>query len=125
MNESIDIPAMLAGYLDCVLWASCDESGNSLDAEYFPTDIDGASQNEARADCVDFVLQCSEQNIDLEALPTDSARIGHDIWLTRNHHGAGFWDRGYGVIGDRLTDIAHAMGSCDAYVGDNGRVYLS
>ncbi len=125
MNDLIDIPAMLAGYLECLLWASCDEGGKPLDADYFPTDIDEASQNEAREDCIDFVRQCSEQNIDLEALPTDSARIGHDLWLTRNRHGAGFWDRGYGDIGDRLTDIAHGMGSRDAYACDDGGVHVS
>lgn len=32
---------------------------------------------------------------------------GHDYVLTAGHHGAGFWDRGYGVAGDRLTEAAH------------------
>lgn len=39
--------------------------------------------------------------------------MGHDFWLTRNGHGAGFWDRGLGELGDRLTDAAHAYGSVD------------
>ena len=25
----------------------------------------------------------------------DNEMVGHDLWLTRNSHGAGFWDRGY------------------------------
>lgn len=36
--------------------------------------------------------------------------IGHDFILTRNHHGAGFWDRGLGDLGDRLTTAAHVYG---------------
>jgi hypothetical protein len=52
-------------------------------------------------------------------------QIGHDIWLTRNHHGAGFWDRGLGDLGDKLTEIAHSLGGSDAYVGDDGKVHLS
>lgn len=41
--------------------------------------------------------------------------LGHDLWLTRNGHGAGYWDRKH--VGeaedaalDRLTDAAHAEG---------------
>ena len=30
----------------------------------------------------------------------------HDYWLTRNSHGAGFWDRGLGDSGDRMSDAA-------------------
>jgi hypothetical protein len=37
-------------------------------------------------------------------------QIGHDFSLTRNHHGAGFWDRGWGELGDELTDAAQSMG---------------
>jgi hypothetical protein len=53
-------------------------------------------------------------------------RAGHDFWLTRNHHGAGFWDRGEldaRGIGKRLTDHAHSYGGVDLYVGDDGRIY--
>lgn len=53
------------------------------------------------------------------------AAIGHDLWLTRNGHGTGFWDRDLGEQGERLANIAQAMGSQDAYVGDDGLIYLS
>lgn len=36
------------------------------------------------------------------------ARIGHDYVLTTGGHGAGFWDRGLGDVGDRLTEACHA-----------------
>lgn len=35
----------------------------------------------------------------------DEEQIGHDFWLTRNGHGAGFWDRDLGEIGEKLTAI--------------------
>ena len=49
---------------------------------------------------------------------------GHDFALTRNRHGAGFWDRGLGEIGDMLTDEckpygAHTLILC---VDENGDV---
>src|SRR5687768_2848375 len=30
---------------------------------------------------------------------------GHNLWLTIMGHGAGFWDRGLGDIGDKLTAV--------------------
>lgn len=50
---------------------------------------------------------------------------GHDFWLTRNGHGAGFWDRPAidGPIGKALSDAARKCGSRDLYLGDDGQVY--
>ncbi|MEG3175813.1 hypothetical protein U1872_06195 [Sphingomonas sp. RB3P16] len=54
-----------------------------------------------------------------------TAQAGCDLWLTRNGHGAGFWDRGLGKAGDLLTEAAAALGSIDPYFGDDGKFYLS
>src|SRR5690606_19812024 len=35
---------------------------------------------------------------------------GNDFALTRNGHGVGFWDHGYGEDGDVLSDVARAYG---------------
>jgi hypothetical protein len=35
---------------------------------------------------------------------------GHDLALTRNGHGTGYWDRGYGATGQVLTSAAHRLG---------------
>jgi len=51
-------------------------------------------------------------------------QIGHDFWLTRNGHGAGFWDRGLGDMGEKLTEIAKSFGGCNAVLGDDGSIYL-
>jgi hypothetical protein len=123
----IDITAMAMGYVECMLWSSTDENGVPLDDDYFPTDLAPETQQHAREDCAEFIRTCEAQGITQEALRSlmDSSRCGHDLWLTRNRHGAGFWDRGYGDVGDKLTTIAHEMGSRDAYVGDDGKVYTS
>lgn len=113
MNRDLDIPAMLAGYLECALWSSNDEAGYSLDGAYFATDFTPESQTGAREDCIEFMRQCTEAEIDLSLTKMESSSIGHDLWLTRNGHGAGFWDRGLGSAGERLTEIAKAMGSRD------------
>jgi hypothetical protein len=49
---------------------------------------------------------------------------GHDFALTRNHHGAGFWDRGMGDLGDTLTDAAHPYGESTASITDGGEPEL-
>jgi hypothetical protein len=53
---------------------------------------------------------------DLEATGQSLGQCGHDFILTRNHHGAGFWDRGYGEAGRRLTAAAQAFGEVHATV---------
>lgn len=53
---------------------------------------------------------------DLEATGQTLEQCGHDFILTRNGHGAGFWDRGYGAAGDRLTSAAKAYGEVHATV---------
>lgn len=51
-------------------------------------------------------------------------RAAHDFILTRNHHGAGFWDGGWHEPwGKRLTDLAHSFGELNCYVGDDGLIY--
>lgn len=44
-------------------------------------------------------------------------QFGHDLALTRNHHGAGFWDRGLGDAGDVLTDWAQSLGELHVFHG--------
>jgi hypothetical protein len=51
------------------------------------------------------------------------AQHGHDFFLTRCGHGAGFWDRGYGELGRKLTDASHVYGDVYIYgpeTEDNG-----
>src|SRR5215213_9921810 len=51
------------------------------------------------------------------------SQAGHDFWLTRNRHGAGFWDRGLGDLSNRLSDASKVYGEVDLYVGDDGQIY--
>lgn len=128
LNADFDLADMVAGYIECAFWSSNDESredgGDPLDKNYGPEDLDPVARAEMERDCRDFVATCTEAGIDLTSIwgrPAD--HIGHDFWLTRHHHGAGFWDRGLGDLGDRLTRIAHEFGERPLYVGDDGRVY--
>ena len=44
-------------------------------------------------------------------------QFGHDLALTRNGHGAGFWDRGLGEAGDVLTAWAESLGTLHIFHG--------
>lgn len=56
----------------------------------------------------------------------DMSYHGHDLALTQNHHGVGFWDRGYPqALGDALTEAAHAQGSAEAFVSDEANGLLT
>lgn len=79
---------------------------------------------EAERDCQDFM----EANAaDLEIYYDESGRnessAGHDFWLSRNGHGAGFFDRGNHECFDRLQDAARHAGSRDVYL-HRGRLYF-
>lgn len=120
----LDIDSFLAHYITAALWSSMDGSdeqgGDPLDANYGPADIAPETLEEMRGDCAEFI----EAN---EAILTDSGlsveQAGHDFWLTRCGHGAGFWDRGLGAIGKQLSEASKVYGSVELYVGDDGQIY--
>ncbi len=110
-------------YLVTALWSSNDESredgGDPLDDSYNVEDIDADTIAAAQADC-DRFRELAGDLLDERLAPTAGA---HDFWLTRNGHGAGFWDGDWPEGGDRLTAICKQFGECSLYVGDDGRVY--
>jgi hypothetical protein len=92
-----------------------------MDREYDRDDLAPETLAQMQKDCDDFRDQ-AQQMIDF--LPMDLAQIGHDFWLTRNGHGAGFWDGDYPEpYAAELTRLSKSFGSCDLYVGDDGKIY--
>jgi len=83
------------------------------------------------ADCESF--KAAAADLLAEAYTRDGygeEQAGHDFWLTRNGHGAGYWDRSpldmnhEGSLGRRLTAVAKVFGESDLYTGDNGEIAL-
>jgi hypothetical protein len=81
------------------------------------------AREEAASNVTDFYASVREAGLDLGTMTPET--FGHDFYLTRNRHGAGFWDRGLGDLGTALTDLAHPWGEASVYVGDDGLLYLS
>lgn len=126
------LDGMCAAYVECALWSSIDtrsyeRDGVWIDEEPVPfdswadeTDLSDECRLEFTADCAAFLR---DHYTDEVAALWDIGQFGHDFWLTRNHHGAGFWDRGHGDIGRKLTEAAHVYGEVSLYTGDDGKVH--
>lgn len=64
----------------------------------------------------------------LSDIKDNAEQAGHDFHLTRNHHGAGFWDGDWADdVGKRLTDVAHIYGNCELMgkLDKNGEIELA
>jgi hypothetical protein len=105
---------MVASYLECAEWADLrEEDAETLEHSIAPTWAPETIEQAVRV-CRDFEKLAADA---LAKLPEsfDAHSIGHDLWLTRNGHGAGFWDRGLGKLGDELSEWAHSFGSAYVY----------
>lgn len=111
-------------YIEAALWSSTDDDGGPLDRRFDVRNIDDATLSRMETVCADF--QACYRDLYIGAGWTDE-QAGHDFWLTRNRHGAGFWDRGIddNNAGRLLTEAAHGFGTFDLYVGDDGLIYGS
>jgi hypothetical protein len=123
-----DVDQILSGYLEAMLWSSTDmdEGNKNLDDKYDVEDISDELEAASIKDIETFLKKAEEKGVDLSKY--NNSQIGHDLWLTRAGHGAGFWDGDYkldedGKDGDILTEIAEALGNREPYVGDDGKIY--
>jgi hypothetical protein len=123
---------MVQSYLVTALWAETDNSdpntgGDPLDKNYTIYDFAPDAVAKATADCAEFERRAGSLLEGIERQGQDVPDvIGFHFWLTRNHHGAGFWDGDYPKeIGEALTKISHEFGEENAYVGDDGKLHLS
>jgi RadC-like JAB domain len=105
-------------YFEAALWSSIDDKGDPLDEHYGMSDFAPATRDAMLADAERF------QGEHYEDIENDLARAGHDFWLTRNGHGAGFWDGDWPEeVGERLTKAAKAYGPFELYIGDDAMIY--
>lgn len=151
MQNKISLADFTTGYIECAMWANlmmyrCEHGENAYEcsecdpdeiepeltsADATPGEYDDSLTDTAREqierDCRDFV---ASNIFDLMASGLDSSQCGHDFALTRNRHGAGFWDRkSRGAAADaaldRLTEASHAHGTQDFVVMRDGTVEIA
>lgn len=128
-----DYLKFIRAYMVAALWSSTldDDDCTFMDQNYYIEDIADETRKQMRNDCFKF-LKTNWKVIfadnAMKANKTGHSMVelaGHDFWLTRNRHGAGFWDRDYYTKeqGQTLTKACNEFGVVDLIVGNDGRIY--
>ncbi len=121
-------------YIECMFWATNDESttegGDPLDENYGIDDIDPKSLVDIINDCRKFQAvhagDILSENYPNDLPSSTDAHAGYDFWLTRNSHGAGFWDRDWEEgAGKRMGETSKRMGEVCVCVGEDGKIHCS
>ena len=108
------------GYIETAMWLLTDDDGHSLD--YLGLhDVGAGALASMHEDCENFHKLCEEVGLDLR----DNYSGGHDFYLTRNRHGAGFWEGPWGESGPFLADLAHTFGKTSWYLGDDNMIHVA
>ena len=116
----------VASFLKCLLWSTTDGEDGNLDDRFSVADLAPATLAGLRDDCAEFVeAQLDDLLWATDRPEYDWSNAGHDYALSRNGHGAGYFDRDLGEVGERLQEAARQAGEVDAYGGDDGLVYVS
>jgi hypothetical protein len=128
------IDKFTTAYLTAALWTETDETnpeqgGQPLDDNYGIEDIEAETLAEMLLDCQQFQTANAElindENVAVESDHSVDERAGHDFWLTRNGHGAGFWDGDWKEpAATKLTEAAKKFGEYNLTAsGRHGKVY--
>lgn len=105
--------AFIEAYIECALWSSThwDEDGNMLGClDDYCAEFSPELMAETVKDCTNFFE--AHRHLWADERDYDDASAGHDFWLTRNGHGAGFWDRGI-EHGDEMSAACRPYGGVD------------
>lgn len=127
MNE---LDKFTLAYIEAALWSTTDDNDKPLDKNYDIDDLHQSTLAAAVRDCKKFQEEMaefitSEHNSRIGPGDFDVTRAaGCDFWLTRNRHGAGFFDGDWSDEADAaMTAKSHEFGEANWYVGDDGLIY--
>lgn len=120
----LNLEEFFNSYVLCALWSSVGEDGDPLDTKYSADDIAQDAKDTMLNDCKAFVANNVDTLDAWQRRRISYDQAGHDFWLTRNGHGAGFWDRDQGRLGQDLTDACKPYGAQNLYVGDDGELHV-
>jgi len=122
---------------ETILYTECDDDGTPLDRNYGIADFDEKSLEMLYNQFQQFI-QVVETKITekigdnwssvddfYDLMQPSENQTEYDYILTRNHHGAGFWDGDWSdSVSQILTDAAHDQSEICTYVGDDEKIYL-
>lgn len=121
-----DINEIYDHFIIAMLWSSHDSDYKNevfLEDNYNLNDIDTETKIAIKSHIESFIKENHEI---IKELEISEEMIGHDLFLDTQGHGVGFWDRGYGSLGNELSKNArkHFNDSMFAYAGDDGKIYF-
>jgi len=150
LNESSlnDVNVMTKSYLNTALWSTpnMDNKDNEpLDKDYNINDFSKEAKDKATKDCKRFIddlkIELTKYNknksdgdivqlFDISNKQQTSNQVmedlGHNFWLTRNGHGAGFFDGDYDEdIEKILMKLSHNAKAIDLYINDDNKVEMN
>ena len=103
-------------YMETALWAETDDDDQPLDSGEY--ELAPETLEKMVEDCRLFQEKWGH------LISGREAEAGHDFWLTRRGHGAGFWDGDWPEgVETGLTNACKWFGNVDLYVGDDGLIY--
>lgn len=127
----------LAALLSTVLSLTSDDEGNPLDDRFTISDVCAIDAKRLYSEYQQFIARVEikikekigdnwnsiDEFYDM-AFPSEN-QTEHDYILTRNQHGAGFWDGDWNKnVSEILSDVARSQIPIEAYEGRDGKVYL-
>lgn len=115
-------------YEETLLWSESDEEGENFEDR--EDDLSSEAVCNIVTDCAGFLAEAYERIIqaaDSMRNGTEEAVIkqaGHDFCLTRNGHGAGFWDGDWPQPhAQALTEMAKAYSTQGLFEDEDGTLY--
>lgn len=127
----------LTALVQTILFTESDIYGEPLEGNYSIADFDEESLKKLYSEYQQFIAiaeekitekigenwDCIDDFYDVQQPALNQTE--HDYVLTRNRHGAGFWDGDWSSeVSKILTDAARSQYEFTAYVGDDERIYL-
>lgn len=113
------------GYIETLFLTETDESddrgGYPLDRNYSTSDFASGTRAKLEKDAARFYARYEE----MWTAYIDDEEAGHNFALSRNGHGAGFFDEDDLPAGLRKTlqAAAKSFGTVHLYVGDDGEIH--
>lgn len=109
---------IIDSYLETAIWTE-EEQNDELEGKTIWYFSDNA-RNKAKEEIEWFLKNAISLGGEKVFSDVSYTSIGHDIWLSRNGHGAGFFDRGYeDEISDFLMYLSHELGEISLEVNND------
>jgi len=122
LRRNYNIDNIIISYLDSDLSMKDDNEEEIEEFEDLTVyDINDGDREKLKEE-IEWFIEKAGASINLM---TDD-QLGYDLYLTRNGHGAGFWDRGYPEEDDELLcKLSDVLGETYLYKGDDGKLYYN